>query len=363
MRLVQAAGALADPGPVGGGQQRAVPVVADLGQLVVQDQRLVAGPGLGHRVRGGVGRPAQVPHGLAGGLVARDQPLRVGAAQCGVGLRGVDDVAAVDRQLPAADGLGGAGAGLGELPGDPPGPHHGQVGVHLHDPAEHVDESGLAQGAAGEAVGGVLGAVPGLEHQGGTGGGAGEQGAQAQHVAAAHQRGERGQFGVCAVEGPGIVPVGLLKGVERSDPAQHFFVHLVAGRCSRNGGDARGARMRGPVRRFRGIPPSGARVRAPSSSRAAALPLRGGISGGEWAVPMVDSSRGPAVRQSDRHSASCRLGYVRCAGSDTGRTARARAGRTALGCPSRRTSADGRKRCPRTTAGTTRKAGGNWSAS
>ncbi len=99
-------------------------------------------------------------------VVALHQALRIGHARLGVELHAVDDVAAIGRQLDAADGLGRGGARLGELAGHAADLHHRQGGAegqhhrHLQQHAEGVAD--VVGGEFREA----LGAVAALQQEG-----------------------------------------------------------------------------------------------------------------------------------------------------------------------------------------------------
>ena len=213
---VELAGALADPQHVG---RAVVPlagegVLAGQGLLVVEHQRLVAGEQLhlldlgrhragdaagGHEPQGPVDLVGHGPVALVGRAGGHELPVparhpgQVGVAAPGEGpqqvQRGrgpvvggqqpagvvgplgvgeadvVDHVAQKRREFGAAHRLGGAGAGLGELPGDPAHLHHrhaarvGQHDGHLQDHPQPVPD-GVGRGVEG------LGAVAGLQHDG-----------------------------------------------------------------------------------------------------------------------------------------------------------------------------------------------------
>ena len=97
--------------------------------------------------------------------VGHDLALRIGAARFHRLFGAVDDIATVDRQLDAADGLGGRGARLGELTGDAADLHHrlaageGQDHGHLQEDAEEVAD------IVGRMLGEALGAVAALKQE------------------------------------------------------------------------------------------------------------------------------------------------------------------------------------------------------
>ena len=118
-------------------------------------------------------RPQQVQRRRR--LVVRlDEAIRIGDPRLGERARVVDDVAAEGGQVDVADALGGARAGLGELPGDAPDlddrdPHR----VRHHDGHLQDDAQLLADVVGGELLE-ALGAVAGLEQEGVAGGDLGE---------------------------------------------------------------------------------------------------------------------------------------------------------------------------------------------
>ncbi|GAA2916793.1 hypothetical protein GCM10020221_10960 [Streptomyces thioluteus] len=103
---------------------------------------------------------------VAGGHVAGEDAQGVGPAALAVGLRAVDHVAPEDGEFGAVDDLGGPGAGLGELPRDAACPQDGLAGGQAERPGEQVEQCGLARDVVTRALLRVLGAVPGLQHQG-----------------------------------------------------------------------------------------------------------------------------------------------------------------------------------------------------
>ncbi|CAD5925139.1 protein of unknown function [Streptomyces sp. KY70] len=210
---VQLPGALADPRPVGRGQQQgAVGFAAQQRQFVVEQQCLMAGPDgdVEHRAARGAA-PAEVVHDVAGGPVAGQQMPRIGAAQLRVGLRTVDHVAAVDRQFDAVHQLGRGRSGLAELAGQPPHPYDRVPRGELHRPGQEVQQRALARDVLGGGLGRVLGAVTGLDHLEMTRGGFREQGAQTAYRLGIHQG--RHPFEVCLYvpETWMGAPVGLLQ--------------------------------------------------------------------------------------------------------------------------------------------------------
>ncbi len=161
----------------------------------------------------------------AGRLVARRQPARIGSAADRVGLRAVDQVPPVDREFDAVAELGGAGAGLGELAGDPADPEHRAVGGELQPPGQQVEQRGLAGGVPGGALLRVLGAVAGLEDVRLPPRDPAEQGPQPVHVGGRDQRRAVGQLLLRGGEFERIGPVRLLPGGAVGELSQEQVVH------------------------------------------------------------------------------------------------------------------------------------------
>ena len=100
-------------------------------------------------------------------------------------------MAAERRQLEVADGLGGRGAGLGELAGDAADLHDRHAdGVGEHDGHLQDDAQLLSDVVGGELLE-ALGAVAGLEQEGVAGGDLGEFGLQGAGLAGEHERRHR----------------------------------------------------------------------------------------------------------------------------------------------------------------------------
>ncbi|MPL73688.1 hypothetical protein SDC9_19494 [bioreactor metagenome] len=215
MRAVGLTGAVADPDHVARARQRNARGAVDTAQrlFVFQQQRLVRGveidlrelmrgvrghPGRGHEVHriadalghlaiarglvlvGEAGDPALHPVdvGIAAGREGAQQvqrgrglgiglqhPVGIGHAGLGGEVEAVDDVAAIARQLDAADRLGRGRARLGELPGHAPDLDH----RHFRAPGQHDRHlqhhlEGVADVVGGE-FGKALGAVAALQQE------------------------------------------------------------------------------------------------------------------------------------------------------------------------------------------------------
>ena len=220
-------------------------------------------------------------------VVRLDEPLGVRDAGLGGERQVVHDVAAEAGQLDAVDGLGGGGARLGELPGDPAHLHDGDArGVGQDDRHLQDDPQALADGVGGERVEG-LSAVAGLEQERLAVGDTGQRTGQSACLTGEDQRGIAGQGVERGVDRVGVGPVGLLDGSARA-PARRG---PVAG-----GGVHRGVHGRDPTGG-----PSPADTAVP-----AAGPPREGRSGGRdrraqrwagatarWRAP----ARGPCSRR------------------------------------------------------------------
>ena len=122
--------------------------------------------------------------------VGHQHALRVRRARGLVELDGVDDVAAIARQLLAALRLGRRGARLGKLPGDAAELHHRRAaGISEHDRhlQEHAEEIADRVGAM---LGKALGAIAALEQERLAGGDAGELLLQLARLTGKHERRE-----------------------------------------------------------------------------------------------------------------------------------------------------------------------------
>ena len=216
MGAVDLAGAFTDPRQVGGAEEQPVVLVpAQHRHLVVEQQRLVAGP---HRRLDAAGLraalPAEVLHDVVGGHVAGQDAQRVVASVLRVGLRSVHHVAPVRGEFDAVDHLGGLRTGLGELAGDPSHPYDRLVGDQPQRAGQQVEDRGLAGHGAGRVLVHVLGAVPGLDDHGVARGDPGQRGTQGADVGGAGERRAGLQGFPHPLQLMPVAPVGLLQGLE-----------------------------------------------------------------------------------------------------------------------------------------------------
>ena len=137
--------------------------------------------------------------------------LRIGHARFGGEGDVVDDVAAVARQLDAADLFHRRGARFGELSGDAADLHHRQragIGQHDRHLQQHAEEIADVVGAVfGEA----FGAIAALQQEGLAGGDARQRLFQVAGLAGEHQRRKRRELRLDIGQCLGIGIIGNLQ--------------------------------------------------------------------------------------------------------------------------------------------------------
>ena len=159
------------------------------------------------------------------GVVALQQPLRVGPARTLGEVEAVDDVAAVGRKRDVAARLGVARAGLGELARHPPHLHDGhRRAVREHDGHLQHRLDAVADLLGRRAREG-LGAVAALQQERAAGGGAGEPVAEVVDLAGEDERRQRRDLGGDRGDRVGVGPLRLL--LDRQGPPVVEGVELL----------------------------------------------------------------------------------------------------------------------------------------
>ena len=119
--------------------------------------------------------------------------LRIGRAGTGRELDIVDDIAAIARELDAADLFQRSRPGLGELPGDAPDLHHRRGGGERHHDRHLQEDAKEIANVVGGVLGETLGAVAALKQESLAGRDFGERPFQLARLACKNQRREAGE--------------------------------------------------------------------------------------------------------------------------------------------------------------------------